>query len=357
MPIGHSLESMVDYERSARPGLFPGLQMNSFRAIARDAVSAVRKRTKTSKPKTVAAADKRDSSRPQQELQLRRPLTPPQVLAEDAHTPTDTNTVPAPAADMKVLDQSQSQLFTRLPLEIRQQIYAYAAANSTVHIRTTHGGTRYSHYRCKCVTCLGSGYYHSPNQPNWKREWHCDKSKWTEGNKLDITLLRTCRKMYGEAISVLYAENAFCFQSLHVLQGWLATLLPQRRDVLRKIHIDLSYNVNSHSSPRVNGLAISIDQRTCHDVFTAVAHLPILQELEVRIHPNASQPFAPLTHEFLSPLSVMRGQDKGRLRVVLYVPDGFQECEWLVSEPFEIRKFDTWSWWSDIGKKKGLFVF
>ncbi|CAN9277880.1 unnamed protein product [Alternaria sp. RS040] len=51
----------------------------------------------------------------------------------------------------------------------------------------------------------------------------------------DTEMLRTCKKIYREAASVLYSENTFKFDSYKLLSTFVSTIPPQRLTSIRKI--------------------------------------------------------------------------------------------------------------------------
>lgn len=102
-------------------------------------------------------------------------------------------------------------------------------------------------------------------------------------DRLNISLLETCRAIYTEAIECLYSTNTFSFQNAAVLKVFLGAIPPQQHTVLQTVHLDLEC-----AFPL--GTNVDLSQLKCHGDFWKVAwdcllELPALQDLGVRLHP------------------------------------------------------------------------
>ncbi|KAL8679873.1 MAG: hypothetical protein Q9186_003893 [Xanthomendoza sp. 1 TL-2023] len=146
--------------------------------------------------------------------------------------------------EQKTADQSQSTLFGRLPLEVRELIYQHYLIASDddrcLHIfRRTD--SRLGHY-----ICTGGHESHS-HMP--LREWGYDRISCTRAwEKKDesshqplfsssvLPLLKTCRRAYSELAEKLYS-SVFCFQDGLSLQFFLSTVLPQRLNQISIIQL------------------------------------------------------------------------------------------------------------------------
>ena len=64
---------------------------------------------------------------------------------------------------------------------------------------------------------------------------------------VDSTLLRVCRKMYTEALPLLYGENTFCFNSVSGLHTFRSEGLAQKRREWRYVPI---FNLRTNSNGR-----------------------------------------------------------------------------------------------------------
>ena len=100
-----------------------------------------------------------------------------------------------------------SPFFTVLPAEIRRHIYRELLCTP----RTIRGGDLVEEKRTMLVII-------EPRQP------HQDIG-------IDSTLLRTCRKIYGEALPILYEENEFGFCDVNAIRAFRTgdlTLMPRK---------------------------------------------------------------------------------------------------------------------------------
>ncbi|KAH7068096.1 hypothetical protein BKA63DRAFT_536534 [Paraphoma chrysanthemicola] len=124
---------------------------------------------------------------------------------------------PDPELDARTRLQAQSMFFARLPLEIRKMVYEYVMGEETVHL-TMGSKKRFGHFVCEdeekgrdcgCRVLVGG----------------------KEGERLSsagVRMLRTCRRMYSEAVPHLYRPHTFSLLHItHLL--YLPTFLPQPR--------------------------------------------------------------------------------------------------------------------------------
>ncbi|KAF2029260.1 hypothetical protein EK21DRAFT_101325 [Setomelanomma holmii] len=124
---------------------------------------------------------------------------------------------PDPELDARTQLQGQSMFFARLPLEIRKMVYEYVMGEETVHL-TMGSKKRFGHFVCEDE---GAG-----------RECGCRVLVGgREGERLDagcVKMLRSCRRMYSEAVPHLYRPHTFSLLHItHLL--YLPTFMPQPR--------------------------------------------------------------------------------------------------------------------------------
>ncbi|KAL3486291.1 hypothetical protein BJX62DRAFT_242146 [Aspergillus germanicus] len=137
----------------------------------------------------------------------------------------------------KTADQSQSILFRKLPLEVRELIYQYTSyfpdrVGSTIsgmgldiHV-FSHAG-KLVWRRCSGVDGVGcSGHCYR------KFYGHTPRS----ANLLPIVL--TCRRIYSEAINILYSHNTFAFRNLSAIASFTSMVLPQRLSCIRSLRLE-----------------------------------------------------------------------------------------------------------------------
>lgn len=138
--------------------------------------------------------------------------------------------------------QLQSPLFSNLPLEIRRLIYHHALVSRSTHI--VRLGPRLGHIRCRLsrnarpwdhrcwgITVNGSDLYHGPHDGFPTEEE-------TEENKPGLLpLVMACRRIYTEAMPVLYGDNTFSMLHLESVMSLADTILPQRLNTIRSVEL------------------------------------------------------------------------------------------------------------------------
>lgn len=139
--------------------------------------------------------------------------------------------------------QNQSPFFARLPAEIRAEIYRTLFGHWIVEIIATHAGfggpppsSEFSIYNASRITSWTSGRIWQRNGGGWWQPIKTEKmTPWV------VPLLRTCRRIYEEAITLLYAESIFKYYSIPGNQ-WTKCLLTQRLHTIRTVHFNWSLN-------------------------------------------------------------------------------------------------------------------
>ncbi|KAL8709515.1 MAG: hypothetical protein Q9220_005757 [cf. Caloplaca sp. 1 TL-2023] len=141
-------------------------------------------------------------------------------------------------------DQLQSSFFGELPLEVRELIYKHYVTSSAEHGGPVHifrrNDRRLGHGRC---TEGPESHSHMPNQdwgydkPSRTRAWIKANNTSLKANCSLLSLLKTCRRAYSEAIPFLYTHNTFCFQDCMTLVYFTQTVLPQRLELVQSIQL------------------------------------------------------------------------------------------------------------------------
>ncbi|KAF4630280.1 hypothetical protein G7Y89_g7855 [Cudoniella acicularis] len=133
-------------------------------------------------------------------------------------------------------NQDDCLLLTKLPLEIRQQIYREAIGGYVFHIYFVDAYRRMANTRCK----------HSDPKICGKKECRSlfkqkgARDPWGASDLM--ALLKSCRIIYSEAIEILYKSNVFEFNNIEDVLRLSMTILPERmklitaNNVLWKIH-------------------------------------------------------------------------------------------------------------------------
>lgn len=178
--------------------------------------------------------------------------------------------------------QTQSALFTQLPSEIRLQIWSEVLGGHLLHVvrapktllaipcgEDFGPGLATRKHRCWESDIISieptPGFYHGPRNPDIAKP----------GNLLP--LLRTCRKVYMEAISVLYNGNIFDINHVDTPMYLQRLVLPRR---LNQIHIvNFAWEFKYHT-----GLAQApYDLATWREACDVLASLAGLQELTMHL--------------------------------------------------------------------------
>jgi hypothetical protein len=149
-------------------------------------------------------------------------------------------------------------LLTRLPKEIRIQIWQYALGSGGCHYHLMHGGGRITHALCQASSHGNVNNLASPCCRSSASRTCCDKTLMSHlcltgrgctrqaanmDNVFDklpranSTLLRTCRQIYQEATLLLYSTNIFDVDDLNTFIYWSRTILPGRLASVRALSI------------------------------------------------------------------------------------------------------------------------
>ncbi|KAI4220584.1 MAG: hypothetical protein LQ349_008051 [Xanthoria aureola] len=173
------------------------------------------------------------------------------------------------------LDQAQSSLFGRLPLEVRELIYRFYLApdGRRIHLfrRTDR---RLGH--CVCTDGPDSHSYFPKldwgyDDPSRTRAWkRYSAEKPVHSNNL-LPLLKSCRRLYSEATPLLYSSNIFCFQDIATLLYFVRTVLPHRRNQIKAIQ--LPWMKTYLGFPQPNG--------ELSQVWEALKQMPNLQVIHI----------------------------------------------------------------------------
>ncbi|KAF1985677.1 hypothetical protein K402DRAFT_334190, partial [Aulographum hederae CBS 113979] len=125
-------------------------------------------------------------------------------------------------------DQSTSLIFSKLPLELREMIYTHVFGGSAYHMSSNSTLGRINAFKCK---------YPDP-QSDLKIHKHgiCHAHDNRRNPDL-VPILLACRRIYSEAVPLLYSTATFNFTQEFCLARWARMMLPQQRlrDVKRLV--------------------------------------------------------------------------------------------------------------------------
>ncbi|KAL8954102.1 MAG: hypothetical protein Q9222_000081 [Ikaeria aurantiellina] len=126
--------------------------------------------------------------------------------------------------------QSTSRFLTVLPLEVRQEIYAWVLGGRLVHI--VRKGKYMAHIRCKLN---GPSDFTRACRPAAAATCHEESPGLAFTANGNIALLMTCRQIYKEAVEILYSSNTFDFDHQDLFLLFTRSILPQRLAQIRSL--------------------------------------------------------------------------------------------------------------------------
>ncbi|OCK85746.1 hypothetical protein K432DRAFT_286133 [Lepidopterella palustris CBS 459.81] len=220
--------------------------------------------------------------------------------------------------EQKFLDQLQSPLFGKLPTEIRLMIWEHVVGNSHIHV--VRMPKKLCHVNCKSATNNNS---HVPHvcSCTWRRKildtTDCVVSSKTPDHLL--SLLKSCRRSYSEAIDILYKCNIFDINYLDTLNYLNTTILRQRWDQIQSLHLTWNFNAILWRIPSDNTKSDIFDApfskaawyHTCH-IISGMKGLKNLLVIVLfshplslnSIYPSFDTPYYPEVLKALMPISV-----------------------------------------------------
>ena len=172
------------------------------------------------------------------------------------------------------LTDQNTSLFFRIPLELREMVYAELfGASETIWIVLAD-------QKLACVREEQTNVTQQDDRPT-KLGLHA------------IPLLQSCRRIYSEAISLLYSTPTFAFNETLAFLAFSASILPSRFQSLRFIVINLSrQGVPGHVSKISLGLTLSNPHRRSMD-YTLLHKLKHLKLYNASILPEPNKTLLP----------------------------------------------------------------
>ncbi|KAH7333464.1 hypothetical protein BKA65DRAFT_507870 [Rhexocercosporidium sp. MPI-PUGE-AT-0058] len=156
------------------------------------------------------------------------------------------STKPEPSSDPLPLPpptiahpQEVSPIFL-LPTELRLQIYTLVLGNRNIHLGLeTEDDNRHSpylrHYHCKYGR---QDLFIDP----WHDCWSPRGGRPKDPVQKILSLLLTCRRVYSEAIDLLYSANTFQLENLHLVKHLHTLVLPQRLQAMQRLVLILRFD-------------------------------------------------------------------------------------------------------------------
>ncbi|KAL8984157.1 MAG: hypothetical protein Q9205_001799 [Flavoplaca limonia] len=128
--------------------------------------------------------------------------------------------------------QPASLLLTRLPPEIRHEIYKYVVGGNLIHI--LRKGRHLAHVRCTRYDLADFDRSCRPYAACTVDDEVGAIASTANGN---VALLRTCRVVYAEAVEIMYATNIFDFDHQDLFLLFARGVAPQRLGLVRQMHL------------------------------------------------------------------------------------------------------------------------
>lgn len=216
------------------------------------------------------------------------------------------------------LDRSRgldASILKRLPLEIRQEIYGYVLGRQEnclvmlpFKIRATTGKNMHPG---KNVSKAHTNQYIFLEEEN--RFWPHRPA-----------LLRTCRQIYVEAVSLLYTGNTFVFRHPEVLRRFKRSIAPQRWHCIRSLRFCLLY-----SGSKAAYLFSPAREEDWRQLWFTIASMKNLINLDVELIDKVDVEVGPwefidkLCQSLLTPLLQLRGLHHFQLTLF---PDHGEKC-------------------------------
>ncbi|KAH7342628.1 hypothetical protein BKA65DRAFT_294953 [Rhexocercosporidium sp. MPI-PUGE-AT-0058] len=183
-------------------------------------------------------SDPYDYDLPSSRLQIDRlPITRPSSPCLLPH-PDLQSAIPSLDYVSAAQAQAQGNLLEILPLEIRQKIWFHVLGAQTIHL--WHQQDR-DHDHLGCKNCMSAdprtcdGRCARPgDDPNHRPQL-------SEGSGRPLSLLKTCKQIYQEAIDILYTSNTFTVSYPTTIEFLPLTLLPQRVDTIRNLRFSWDF--------------------------------------------------------------------------------------------------------------------
>ncbi|KAL3485446.1 hypothetical protein BJX62DRAFT_242944 [Aspergillus germanicus] len=264
---------------------------------------------------------------------LRRALTPPPPSSSLALRRGSGR------SDMQLEMQTESGFF-KLPIELRQIVYCEVLCVSSIHlhkydgIAKVHGGLCTGTQR---VRNLWLGYDRAPPDHYMVRSGHMVQPYLYQPEPAHpgIGLLRVCRRIYSEAINILYEQNTFSL-NVHALNALPRTIIPTRLASIRTLRVYVSITTAHDRAKWIHASQILKKLSALRSLHASFARID---------HPTDGSPKIKLRDGFalVKPLLDLRVPD-----FVVEVPqsaisDGLvvRDPPWA-DTPFRVRLWERW---------------
>ena len=198
---------------------------------------------------------------------------------------------------------ASSPFLTKLPLELRQQVYNHALGGHVVHIflipaRVAHICCTYhadTDFRRNC--CLSARYSIVP------------MSIPIPPSDINVALLLTCRQVYTEALSTLYSSNTFDIDDLSAFNLLATNIPPKGLSAIKSLHVNWYTESPPFQNPITAGKELApYDHATYLRFWRTLAHkMPALKELRLAISDMGWMRKLELEDPWVQPIKEVKG--------------------------------------------------
>ncbi|CAK1365272.1 unnamed protein product [Cercospora beticola] len=130
-------------------------------------------------------------------------------------------------AEQRCSEQEQSGFLSKLPYDVRVIIYEMVLGGQVFHCYAQNAKSRITHYVCNRPEQIEEeGSQHKCSDAFYDQRPSVTRRSAMSGL---LAPLLTCRKMYSEAVPILYGSNTFVFSQNFAAFGLLKLKLPQQR--------------------------------------------------------------------------------------------------------------------------------
>ncbi|KOS44390.1 hypothetical protein ACN38_g4707 [Penicillium nordicum] len=168
-----------------------------------------------------------------------------------------------------------------------------------------------------CTTHINHGSYYHENS-----KWRFDTRRVNF-----VPLLQTCRRVYWEAIDMIFQKNTFLFNHTDTIVDFSHTLLPHRMSLIRTLQLSFP----DPGGPRWN--------RCCQVLATK---LPGLKTLTIHLYPHITNRL----DDWLIPLHQIQQPTVFEVLLIKpwYLDPQWEESIGLVDAPFQFSIVDVQRW-------------
>lgn len=179
-----------------------------------------------------------DASRPRRQ----RTLTDPTALNQRSIW-SRLPLISSPRPEQRTLEQDQCSLISKLPFDVRMIIYEMVLGGMVFHLQAQNKDSRILLWICNQPGRIDDPN-HQCEQLSSQRPSSAPRQDYREATGL-LPLLVTCRRIYSEAVEVLYRANTLEFTQHFAAFRFLKMMIPQQR--LQSIrHLRIKMRIPHH---------------------------------------------------------------------------------------------------------------